>query len=123
MTAGLFIVCADISPDGDDFQEVLRRGKRSRNTSRMDELIRAEGEDSEGDRPNRPRCTKWKVKDKPSTSDDGNFFSSLSVEDASDADDNNFTEESHSESGSETGSTGSDNDIEEITNEEVRHYS
>ena len=88
----------------------------------MDELIWAEGEDSEGDHPNRPRRTKRKVKDKPSPSDDGNFFSSLLVEDASDADDNNFAEEFHSESGSETDSTGSDNDIEEITNEEVRCF-
>ena len=89
----------------------------------MDELIGAVGDDLEGDRPNHPHHMKQKVKDKPSTSDNGNFFSSLSVEDASDADDNNFTEESHSESGSETGSTSSDNDIEEITNEEVCHYS
>ena len=37
------------------------------------------------------------------------------------ADDINFAEESHSESGSESSSTGSDNDIEEITNEEARH--
>jgi hypothetical protein len=67
---------------------------------------------------------KRKVKAKPTTVDDGNFFSSLSVEDASDADDNNFTEESHSEFGSETSSTGSDNDIQEITNEEMcRFYS
>jgi hypothetical protein len=123
MLTGFFIVCADISPDGDGIQEVLGRGKRSRNTSRMDELIQAEGEDSEGDRPIRLRRTKRKVKDKPSTSDDRNFISSLSVEDVSDANDNNFAEESHSESGSETGSTGSDNDIEGITNEEVRHLS
>ena len=55
------------------------------------------------------------------TNSDGNFFSSLLVEDGSDADDINFAEESHSESGSESSSTGSDNDIEEITNEEARH--
>ena len=127
MNNGLFIVCAAISPDGDGFQEVLGRGKRSKNTHRMDELIRAEGEHSDEDDLNRPHRTKWKAKAKPTTAvkpttaDDGNFFSSLSVEDASDADDINFAEESHSESGSESSSTGSDNDIEEITNEEARH--
>ena len=87
----------------------------------MDKLIQAEGEDLE-DHPNCPHPTKWKAKAKPTTVDDGNFFSSLLVEDASDADDNNFTEESHSESGSETNSTGSDNDIQEITNEEVHCF-
>jgi hypothetical protein len=121
MNDGLFIACAAISPDGDGFQEVLGRGKRSKNTHRMDELIRAEGEHSDEDDSNRPRRTKRKAKAKPTTADDGNFFSSLLVEDASDADDINFAEESHSESGSESSSTGSDNDIEEITNEEARH--
>jgi len=121
MNDGLFIACAAISPDGDGFQEVLGCGKRSKNTHRMDELIRAEGEHSDEDDLNRPRRTKRKAKAKPTTADDGNFFSSLSVEDASDADDINFAEESHSESGSESSSTGSDNDIEEITNEEARH--
>ena len=87
----------------------------------MDELIQAEGEHSDEDDLNRPRRTKQKAKAKSTTADDGIFFSSLSVEDASDADDINFTEESHSESGSESSSTGSDNDIEEITNEEARH--
>ena len=121
MNNGLFIVCAAISPDGDGFQEVLGRGKRSKNTHRMDELIRAEGEHSDEDDLNRPRRTKRNAKAKPTTADDGNFFSSLSVEDASDANDINFAEESHSESGSKSSSTGSDNDIEEITNEQVRH--
>ena len=121
MNNALLIACAAISPDGDGFQEVLGRGKRSKNTHRMDELIRAEGEHSDEDDLNRPRRTKRKAKAKPTTADNGNFFSSLSVEDASDANDINFAKESHSESGSESSSTGSDNDIEEITNEEARH--
>jgi hypothetical protein len=49
------------------------------------ELIRAEGGDSD-DHLNFPHRTKQKVKAKPTTVDNGNFFSSLLVEDASDAD-------------------------------------
>ena len=52
----------------------------------MDELIWAEGEHSDEDDLNCPRRTKRKAKVKPTTADDGNFFSSLLVEDASDAD-------------------------------------
>jgi len=51
-----------------------------------------------------------------------NLFSSLSVEDASDADDINFSEESHSKFGSEMSTTSSDNDIEEVTNGVVCHF-
>ena len=51
-------MCAAISPDGDGFQEVLGRGKRSKNTHCMDELIRAEGEHSDEDDLNCPRRTK-----------------------------------------------------------------
>ena len=109
MNDGLFIACTAISPDGDGFQEVLGHGKRSKNTHRMDELIQAEGEHSDEDDLNRPRRTKQKAKAKSTTADDGIFFSSLLVEDASDADDINFAEESHSESGSESSSTGSCN--------------
>ena len=62
------------------------------------------------------------AKDKPTTSNSSNIFSSLLVEDVSDADDNDFTEESHSDSGSKTIATGSNNDMEGITNEEVPHF-
>ena len=65
---------------------------------------------------------KQKVKAKPTTVDDGNFFSSLLFEDASNADDNNPTKEPHPQPGSETSSTGSDNNIEEITNDEVHYF-
>ena len=80
-----------------------------------------EGEDSEEDHLNHPHHTKQKAKAKSTTVPDGNFVSSLSVEDASDADDTNFSKEPHSKSSSEMSATGSDNDIEEITNEEVHH--
>ena len=110
---------AAISPDGDGFQEVLGHGKHLRN---MNELIQAEGKDSEEDHLNCPCQMKQKAKAKSTTVDDGNFFSSLSVEDDSDADDTNFSKEPHSESSSKMSATRSDNDIEEITNEEVHHF-
>ena len=118
------IVCAAISPNAHGFKEVLGHGKYLRNMNCMDELIWAEGEDSE-DHPKWPHPAhhvKWKAKAKPTTAENVNLFSSHSVEDVSDADDINFSEESHSKSSSETSATSSDNDIEEITNEEVCHF-
>ncbi|KAG2351051.1 hypothetical protein BDR07DRAFT_1502771 [Suillus spraguei] len=50
-----------------------------------------------------------------------NFFSALPVEDASDADDGNFTGDD-SGSSSESSSLGSDNDIQEITNVEASKH-
>jgi hypothetical protein len=106
--------------DQDGFQEVLGRGKRSRNTERMDALIQAE--DDEEDRLNQlRRRTKCKPKAKPTTVDDNNFFSSLPIEESSDDDDDDFDDPSGSESSSETSSVSSSNKIEEITNAEV-HY-
>jgi len=48
-----FIVCAALSPNGHGFEEVLGCGKFSRNMYHMDELVWAEGEDSE-DHPKFP---------------------------------------------------------------------
>jgi hypothetical protein len=105
--------------DADGFQEVMGRGKRSRNTSRMDAALQAEGEE---DIPSsRRRRRNRTAKTRAVSVDDGNFFSSLQVEEPSDADDDDFSGKSSSESGTETNSTRSqsDSEIEEIANEEA----
>jgi hypothetical protein len=106
--------------DADGFQEVMGRGKRSRNTSRMDDALQAEGEE---DIPSsRRRRRNRTAKTRAVSVDDGNFFSSLQVEEPSDiADDDDFSGKSSSESGTETNSarSQSDSEIEEITNEEA----
>ena len=120
---GWLIISADAPPDANSgFQEAMGCGKRQRNTSRMDEALQAEGE-SDGCDNSRSRRPKRKAKSKTVMVDDGNFFSSLQVEEASDADDDDFSEGSSSDSGTDTSSGHSepDSDIQEITNEEVHN--
>jgi hypothetical protein len=120
---GWLIVSADAPLNAHNgFQEVMGRGKHWRNTSSMDEALQAEGEDDNSDNSH-SHCLKWKVKSKTVMVDDGNFFSSLQVEGASDADDDDFSEGSSSDSGTDTSSGCSehDSDIQEITNEEVHN--
>jgi hypothetical protein len=115
------IVSADAPPDANNgFQEVMRCGKHRRNTSCMDEALQAEGEDDDSDN-SRSHRLKQKAKLKTVMVDDGNFFSSLQVEEASNADDDDFSEGSSSDSGTDTSSGCSEHDseIQEITNEEV----
>jgi hypothetical protein len=97
-------------------------GKHQRNTSRMDKALQAEGE-NDGCDNSRSCHPKRKAKSKTVMVDDGNFFSSLQVEEASDANDDDFSEGSSSDSGTDTSSGHSepDSDIQEITNEEVHN--
>jgi hypothetical protein len=106
--------------DADGFQEVMGRGKRSRNTSHMDAALQAEGKEEDIPSSRRHRRNRM-AKTRAVSADDGNFFSSLPVEEPSDADDNDFSGKSSSESGTETNSacSQSDSEIEEITNEEA----
>ncbi|KAG2029544.1 hypothetical protein BDR03DRAFT_1018235 [Suillus americanus] len=97
------------------FQEVLGRGKRPKNTERMNALIQAEGQDI--DNPSRrPRRSRHAPKKQNAAVDPNNFFSSLPVEEASDADDGDFT---GSESSSQSSSSGSETDTTEILNVEL----
>ncbi|KAG1762012.1 hypothetical protein EDD22DRAFT_953471 [Suillus occidentalis] len=82
-----------IPADDQAFQEVLGHGRHPKNPERMNALIRAEHEDDDQLPP-------------------------LLVEDASDADNGNFTGDD-SGSSSESSSLGSDGDIQEITNVEL----
>ncbi|KAG2029090.1 hypothetical protein BDR03DRAFT_1051571, partial [Suillus americanus] len=104
-----------------DFQEVLGRGKRPKNVERMNALIQAEGEDNDKPlrHPRRPRRVPRK-KIIPSVDND-NYFSCLPVEEASDADDADFTQGSESGSESSSSASDSDNNIQdhEISNVEL----
>ncbi|KAJ8581380.1 hypothetical protein M405DRAFT_868725 [Rhizopogon salebrosus TDB-379] len=99
------------------FQEVLGRGKRTKNVERMNALIQAEGEDDDQPSASRrhPRSRRIR-KNKTVAVNSSNFFSDLPVEEVSDADDNDFIT---SESSSQSSSSGSDNDIREISNAEL----
>ncbi|KAG2028952.1 hypothetical protein BDR03DRAFT_1019113 [Suillus americanus] len=97
------------------FQEVLGCGKRPKNTERMNALVQAEGEDI--DNPSRrPRRSRRAPKKQNAAVDPNNFFSSLPVEEASNADDGDFT---GSESSSQSSSSGSETNTTEILNVEL----
>jgi len=102
------------------FQEVLGHGRRPKNPERMNALIQAEREDHDQPlrRHRRSRC----LPKKSTIINDDNFFSTLPVEDTSDANDGDFTGDD-SESSSESSSLGSNSDIQEITNAEVSYFS
>ncbi|KAG1817901.1 hypothetical protein EV424DRAFT_1347788 [Suillus variegatus] len=104
-----------------DFQEVLGRGKRPKNVERMNALIQSEGKDNDQPSccPRRPRRVPQK-KTIPSVDND-NYFSCLPVEEASDADDADFTQGSESGSESSSSASDSDNNIQdhEISNGEL----
>jgi hypothetical protein len=100
------------------FQEVLGRGKRTKNVERMNALIQAEGEDDDQPSASRRHPRSRRIpKNKTVAVNSSNFFSYLPVEEVSDADDNDFIT---SESSSQSSSSGSDNDVHEISNAEVR---
>ncbi|KAG2029183.1 hypothetical protein BDR03DRAFT_987924, partial [Suillus americanus] len=99
MTTMLIEICTSSAPFP---YEVLGRGKRPKNTERMNALIQAEGEDI--DNPSRhPRRSRRAPKKQNAAVDPNNFFLSLPVEEASDADDGDFT---GSESSSQSSSSG-----------------
>jgi len=100
----------------------MGRGKRRGIPAAWMKLFKAEGENDNSDN-SRSRRPKRKVKSKTVMVDDDKFFSSLQVEEASDANDNDFSDGSSSDSGTDTSSGHSepDSDIQEITNEEVHN--
>ncbi|KAG2030396.1 hypothetical protein BDR03DRAFT_906074 [Suillus americanus] len=87
-----------VPADDDGFQEVLGRGRRPKNPERMNALIQAEQEDN--GQPLRRHRQPHRLPKKSAISKNDNLFSTLSVEDASDADDGDFTGDG-SESSSE----------------------
>jgi len=111
---------SNIPANDQGFQEVLGHGRRPKNRERMNALIQAEREDNDQPlhRHHRPRH----LPKKSAISKDGNFFSTLSVEDADDTDDSDFTGDG-SESSSESSSSDSNSDIQEISNMEVSCFS
>jgi hypothetical protein len=115
---------SDAAQQTDSFQEVLGRGRRhEKQSARMAELIFNEqlGSDESGEESvvqvSKPTGKRRKVTNCCSTTNamvaTTNSFGHLSVEELSDANDDDYEAKESSESASST-------DIEEITNEEVR---
>jgi len=115
----------DAAQKTNEFQEVLGRGRREKRSARMAELIANErlGSDDSGNE-SISQSPKPAVKRRKGTNGralpntvlaTANSFDCLSVEEASDADDNNYEVKESSSSASST-------DLEEITNEEVCEF-
>lgn len=96
-------------------------GKHLKNTEQMNALIQAEDEDINN--PSNPSCHTHHsccVSKKQNTAINlNNSFSSLHVEEALDADDNNFI---GSESSSQSSSSGPESNTPEILNVKVSHF-
>lgn len=110
---------ACVPADDQAFQEVLGYGRHLKNPERMNALIWAEHEDD--DQPPCHHHRSCQLPKKSTIINNDNFFSALPVEDASDADNGDFTGDD-SGSSSELFSLGSDSDIQEITNVEVSYF-